>query len=89
MQSMNKQIAAMRKFDEQRAGIRTPHKGTDDGELSFAVSSDDARGLIVIRFAKPVEWIGLSPQDASMLAHELTRRAGGIISAAAAPDPAR
>jgi hypothetical protein len=48
---------------------------TDDGALSYAVAADPAHGTVVVRFGKPVEWIGLGPADAIALAQSLIRKA--------------
>ena len=55
------QGTAKREYPRGRMGAE------DDGALSFAVAADKENGVIVIRFGKPVEWIGLAPEDASKL----------------------
>jgi hypothetical protein len=44
----------------------------DDGSLSYAVAADKAHGTVIIRFGKPVEWIGLGPSDVENLRDKLT-----------------
>ena len=46
----------------------------DDGALSYAIASDDRYQTIVIRFGKPVEWIGLGLADAVALRDNLNER---------------
>lgn len=46
----------------------------DDGELTYAMANDDRHRTIVIRFPKPVEWIGLGIAEAEQLRDELTER---------------
>lgn len=43
----------------------------DDGELAFAITTDHAHKTVVIRFGKPVEWIGFGPKEAIALAQKL------------------
>src|SRR5262245_41552954 len=47
----------------------------DEGALSLAVSADRKAGTVVIRFGKPVEWIGLAPADVAALVKLLIRQA--------------
>lgn len=47
---------------------------TDDGDLAYAIATDTARQAIVIRFGKPVEWIGLGVKEAEVLRDQLTDR---------------
>lgn len=46
----------------------------DDGALSYAIAADQRHNTIVIRFGKPVEWIGLSLQDAVELKNNLVEK---------------
>lgn len=48
--------------------------GEDDGALSYAITTDQKNRTIVIRFGKPVEWIGLDVESAEQLRDELTKR---------------
>ena len=43
----------------------------DDGALSYAVACDRVRNTIIIRFGKPVEWIGLGRDDVEQLISKL------------------
>jgi len=43
----------------------------DDGTLAFAITTDTQRKVVTIRFGKPVEWIGLGPDDCVKLAQKL------------------
>lgn len=75
-----KQLAAMRRLSEQLDGTarRVYPEGRmgaeDDGELSYAVTTDKRHRTIVIRFGKPVEWIGLGVEHAEQLRDQLTER---------------
>lgn len=60
---------ARREYPQGRMGAE------DDGALSYAVTADKDRGVVVIRFGKPVEWIGLAPADVAKLVEVLVRRA--------------
>ena len=41
--------------------------GDDDGDLALAVASDLRKNIVIIRFGKPVEWIGLGITEAEGL----------------------
>lgn len=59
---------AKREYPKGRMGA------DDDGALSMAITSDTRHSTIVIRFGKPVEWIGLGIVDAEHLRDQLTER---------------
>jgi hypothetical protein len=46
----------------------------DDGDLSFAIAADPKKQVIIMRFGKPVEWIGFGVEDAERLIESLTLR---------------
>lgn len=78
--SPEEQLAIQRRFLEQITGTakRDYPAGRmgadDDGTLSYAIANDDRHRVIVIRFGKAVEWIGLGVEDAERLRDELTER---------------
>lgn len=47
----------------------------DEGELAFAVAVDKSKGVIILRFGKPVDWVGFGPSEARHLAHLLVEKA--------------
>jgi hypothetical protein len=55
------QGTARREYPRGRMGAE------DDGALSFAVAADPQTKTVIIRFGKPVEWIGLAPEDLAKL----------------------
>lgn len=57
-----------RRFPEGRTGA------DDDGELTYAIATDDQHRTIVIKFAHPTEWIGLGAKEAEELRDQLTER---------------
>lgn len=57
-----------RNFPDGRMGA------TDDGELTYALATDQKRGVIVIKFAHPTDWIGLDIAAATELRDQLTER---------------
>lgn len=66
-------------FDEKELGAtgeypEAPINEDDEGELSFAVGRDS--GNVVLRFGKPIAWIGMPPPQAIMLARALVKHAG-------------
>ncbi len=76
----HEQLEAMRRFSDQLHGTARRQYpagrmgAEDDGELSYAIANDDKYHTIVIRFAKPVEWIGLGLKEATELRDNLTER---------------
>lgn len=50
----------------------------DEGELSFAIALDLSKQAVVIRFAKPVDWIGLDRKSALHLADLLIQKAAEL-----------
>ncbi len=46
----------------------------DDGVLSYAVAADRVHNKILVRFGKPVEWIGLGRADTEQLIDCLQQR---------------
>ena len=46
----------------------------DDGELTYAMATDDKHRTIIIKFPKPVEWIGMGVKEAEELRDQLTER---------------
>ena len=70
----------MRRFLDQMDGKakREYPKGRmgheDDGALAFAIAADRVHNTVVIRFGKPVEWIGLGPQDVQNMIDSLQAR---------------
>jgi hypothetical protein len=46
----------------------------DDGDLAYAITTDMRHRSIVLRFGKPVEWIGLGVTEAEQLRDQLTER---------------
>lgn len=75
------QDALMKRFLEQceRRAKREYPQGrvgaTDDGALALAVTADKPHGIVRIDFGKPVEWLGLPPNEAVALAQLLIRKA--------------
>lgn len=59
---------AKREYSQGRMGAE------DDGDLAYAITTDQRHGTIVIRFGKPTEWIGLDLKAAQELRDNLTER---------------
>jgi hypothetical protein len=86
--SQIEQFAAIQKrFLEQMEGTarreypagRMGHD--DDGALSYAIAADPTKQTVIIRFGKPVEWIGLGIVEANELLNKLREKigeAGGV-----------
>jgi len=47
----------------------------DKGELAIAIGADEEKGVIVIRFGKPMSWIAMYPDEAVALADDLLNKA--------------
>lgn len=73
-------LAAARRFVEQAGGVAQREYSAgrmgaeDDGDLAYAIATDDRHQTIIIRFGKPVEWIGLGVTEAEELRDSLTER---------------
>lgn len=50
----------------------------DEGELSFGVMHDAERGVVVVDFGKPVQWIGMPKKMAMELAGILVKHASQL-----------
>ena len=53
------------------------HDG-DDGATLMAVGVDEANGIIIVDFGKPLIWVGLPPAEARAFAETLMQRADEI-----------
>lgn len=82
-ESPEEQAARSRLLDEflQRAEPSFPQgklSPRDEGELAFAVALDLTKQAVIIRFAKPVDWLGLDRQSALHLADLLINKAANL-----------
>lgn len=70
----------MRRFIEQMNGTARREYpagrmgAADDGALSFAIAADAKHQTVIVRFGKPVEWIGLGIDDIDRLIEQLTEK---------------
>ena len=48
--------------------------GEDDGATAYAIAADPQRRLVLIRFPKPMDWIGLDVDDAMALRNKLDEK---------------
>lgn len=71
----------MKRFDDQIEGRMRRHYSQgrinpkDDGDLAYAVAADPTTGTVIIDFGKPVEWIGLKPNDVAAMVKILIQKA--------------
>jgi hypothetical protein len=78
---IERQNELMKRFIEQAEGKakRTYGQGRigaeDDGDLALAIAADREKGIVLVSFGKPVEWIGLGPREAVALAKTLVDKA--------------
>lgn len=49
--------------------------GEDDGETAFAIAADHQRKIVIIKFSKPMDWIGFGEEEARQLAAKLLEKA--------------
>lgn len=81
---LRRQQALQQRFTEQVEGRAKRQwsegrlNGKDDGDLAFAISADKEKQVVMLDFGKPVEWIGLPPQQAIELAQSLIQKARAI-----------
>lgn len=47
----------------------------DEGELAFAVAVDFQKNVVVLRFGKPVDWLGMSADLSAQLGYLLIEKA--------------
>lgn len=52
--------------------------GEDDGESAFAIAADPVKRVIIIRFPKPMDWIGLDVPSATALRDKLNEKIAEI-----------
>lgn len=75
-----KEMEAQRLFLQQAIG--EPHReypagrmgADDDGAIAIAIAVDPKHRTIVLRYAKPVHWVGMALNDAEQLRHMLSRK---------------
>ena len=76
--------AKMELFLKQLTGDRSREwpqgriSGEDDGATAFAVATDVANRVIIIRFSKPMDWIGLGINEAMLLRNMLDLKIGEL-----------
>lgn len=46
----------------------------DDGDLAMAFTADKAKNIVVLRFGKPVEWIGMGPAEVNGMINLLVEK---------------
>lgn len=75
------EIEAQRRMLQEFLGVAKPRfpqgkvSPDDRGEISFAVALDLEKKAVIVRFAKPVDWIGLDRASANRLADLLIDKA--------------
>lgn len=71
-------------FEQQREGTRSrawPNgrlSASDDGETAIMIAADVAKGAVVVRFPKPMEWLAMEPEQAVLIAQNLIKQARAI-----------
>ena len=71
-------------FEDQSLGVRKrawPNgrlSASDDGETAIMIAADAAKGAVVMRFPKPMEWIAMEPEQAVLIAQNLIKQARAI-----------
>jgi hypothetical protein len=60
--------------DKRRSWPQGRISGEDDGATAFAVAADPIKQVILIRFPKPMDWIGLGVKEAKQMRDMLTQK---------------
>lgn len=74
------QASLIQRFQEQMAGTARREYpagrmgAEDDGQIAYAIATDDRHRTIIIRFPKPVEWVAMGVQEAEELRQQLSER---------------
>lgn len=75
------ELEAAQRFISEMLGEAKPHfpqgklNERDDGELAFAVAADLRKRVVILRFAKPVDWLGMPAKQTRDLANLLLEKA--------------
>lgn len=75
---------AERRLLEEFLGTASPRfpqgkvSADDQGELGLAVTADNARDLVILRFAKPVDWLGMDAETARRLGLTLIEKSNSL-----------
>lgn len=67
--------------DKSRTWPQGRISGEDDGATAFAIATDLTNGVIIIRFPKPMDWIGLGVTEATALRDKLNEKIGELTGA--------
>jgi hypothetical protein len=51
---------------------------SDDGELAFAIALDPSKRIVILRFGKAVDWVGLAKPEAIHLANMILEKANQL-----------
>ena len=74
-------------FLEQLAGrakkqfSQPPVSDDDEGDLAFLLAADPEKGVVRLRFSKPVVWLALEPKEARHFANMILEKANILESA--------
>lgn len=60
--------------DKKREWPEGRLNGEDDGVSAYAIAADPRRQVVIIRFPKPMDWIGLGINDAMALRNKLDEK---------------
>lgn len=77
----DQEFQAQQRFVSELLGRAKPNfpagkiSENDLGELSFAVAADIRKQVVIIRYAKAVDWVGLDSKSARYLAGLLSEKA--------------
>ncbi len=64
--------------DTKRTWPKGRIDGDDDGATAYAIAADPVRKLVLIRFPKPMDWIGLDVPAALHLREKLNEKLGEL-----------
>lgn len=75
---------ALRRFVDEvcgRASANFPQgkiNKDDLGETAFAIASNQREGIVIIRFTKPVDWLGLDKKSALQMSALIAEHANNL-----------
>lgn len=84
-QNLNEESALRRYLEQSNGQAKRAYPSgrigaDDDGELAMVVHSDIPKQTVIIDFGKPVNWLGLKPNDVRGLIELLQRHLGLVES---------
>ena len=64
---------------------KPPISDDDQGDLAFAITTDEKHGVVRLRFAKPVVWLAMEPDMARTFCNAILERVNQLENMQAQP----